>query len=127
MDTMSSPPEYAVSDADLDAMRRIPEVEHVDRRKWSTMGLVVDLHPMRHRGGQLLPGCTIEIRTNGGKGQRLRIRYLRDAKGYRHMHPLQPWNSCLCLGNISRTISKLIKRREYAAVVNLLVQFLKEG
>ena len=42
-------------------------------------------------------------------------------------HYRQTECNALCLGNIDRTVSALIRRKEYVALVNLLVQFLQEG
>lgn len=114
-----------LSNSERDAIMRIPLVEYVEEVPGCSMGLVVYTKACLYRGYDLLPipPLQIHIRTSG-TGPRFKT---KDANG-RPIYILRSTdNYALCLGNISHTMTLLMRQRDWPAVVNLLTQFLQEG
>ena len=116
---MSNEESPILSDAERAAILRNPHVvsiEEVPRH----MGLHMHLKDLWWYGSDHgFPPLDILIRTRGG-GQTVKVLTILS-------HPRRMSNGALCWGNIRKDVTRLLKAKEYAAFVNLLVEFLQKS
>lgn len=101
-----------------------PDIENIELEGYR---IIVTTKPIKiEYDGELyfIGRCVIYLDTNGSQGYVLRFKNL-DQNIQGHAHPHVETNGVPCLGNIKECIPQMVGANQFAAVINVAIQYLK--
>lgn len=124
-----------LTEFEREAILKIP---HVEELKETDKSIILKLKSMicqyrlDHQDNMQLEQCRVLLRTDGGHGI-IKIYELNANEGFSGMiwprgsgrHPHVYYSGTPCLGNIKHHFYKLVREKEYAVAINLIIQFLQ--
>jgi len=123
-DAMQIKPSAELKGAEFDNLLLHPDIENIE---FEGYGIIVTTKPIKiEYGGEIyfIGRFNIYLETNGGIGWLLRFKNL-DQNIFGHPHPHMQTNGVPCLGNIKECMPHMIGANQFAAAINVAIQYLK--